>query len=189
MKQVKLALLSILFALAFTAGALHSQPADEFELYSEEGKVSLSDFRGTVVMLYFGYTSCPDICPTSLARISTAYRSLSKDQQAKIQPILISLDPDRDSKSKLKSYVEHFLPNMIGLTGSKEQVAEVAKNYNISFRKTEVESGLGYVIDHSSIYFIIGKDGQLFTHLLHNVDPPEIAAALKAALQIPKLKS
>ena len=156
--------------------------SNDFELDSIKGKVSLSDFKDKVVILYFGYTSCPDICPTSLSRISLAYKSLNKQQQDQIQPLLISLDPERDTKEKLEQYAKYFIPNMIGLTGTTEQIAKIAAHYKVSYRKTEVESGLGYVIDHASIYFVIGKDGKLYSHLLHDVTPDEIAELLQEAV-------
>ncbi len=183
---MKLITFKLLIVFSCFANATVSDSANNFILDSAEGKVSLSDFSNKVVMLYFGYTSCPDICPTSLARISSAYRSLTKEEQTQIQPILISLDPERDSKDKLADYTKFFLPGMIGLTGTEDEIAAVAKKYKISYRKTEVENGLGYVVDHSSIYFIIGRDGQLFSHLLHDVRPDEIAESLKNALLVPQ---
>lgn len=153
-----------------------------FTLQSVDGDVSLSDFKGKVVMLYFGYTSCPDICPSSLAVMSVALKALSKEESQQVQPILISLDPERDNAKKLKEYVTYFLPNMIGLTGTKDEIKKIAKDYNVNFRKTDVDSSLGYVVDHSSIYFIIGKDGKLFSHLLHNVTSEEITKKIRQAI-------
>lgn len=161
-----------------------AQSAHHFTLDSANGRVSSSDFKGMVKVLYFGFASCPDICPTSLARISAAYRSLDEAQQNQIQPLFITLDPERDSIEALSSYLKYFLPSIIGLTGTPQEIAEVAKRYRISYRKTEVESGLGYVVDHASIYFIIGRDGQLFSHLLHDVTASEIANSLKQALAV-----
>lgn len=177
-------LLGICCAIAFvySQGVAAAPPAHEFTLDSADGKVSLSDFRGKIAVLYFGYTSCPDICPTSLLRISAAYKSLDEVHQKQIQPIFISLDPERDSTAKMATYLDYFLPNFVGLTGTPEEIAEVAKRYRINYRKTEVESGLGYVVDHASIYFVIGRDGHLFSHLLHDVTPDEIAESLTQAL-------
>ncbi|MCK5919119.1 MAG: SCO family protein [Cocleimonas sp.] len=153
-----------------------------FTLQSTTGKVSLADFKGKVVVLYFGYTSCPDICPTSLAILTSAFHSLDKEQQQEIQPLLISLDPERDTAEKLKDYTAYFIPKMIGLTGSLDTVKRIAKQYKVNFRKTDTDSALGYVVDHASIYFIIGRDGKLFTHLMHNANPEEVAEKMKQAL-------
>jgi len=154
-----------------------------FTLQSTTGKVSLEDFKGKIVVLYFGYTACPDICPTSLAILTSAFNSLDEKDQQQIQPILISLDPERDTAEKLKDYVAYFIPKMIGLTGSLDEVKRIAKNYKVSFRKTDTDSAMGYVVDHSSIYFIIGRDGNLFTHLMHNSGPKDIAEKIKLALK------
>lgn len=155
----------------------------QFTLQSADGKVSLADFKGKVVILYFGYTSCPDICPSSLAIMSSALKTLNKDESKQVQPILISLDPERDTPEKLKEYAAYFMPNMIGLTGTKEEIKQLAKNYRVNFRKTDVDSNLNYVVDHSSIYFIIGKNGELFSHLLHNVTAKEITKKVRQAIK------
>ena len=153
-----------------------------FTLKATTGEVSLSDYKGKVVVLYFGYTSCPDICPTSLAILTAAFQQLDEEAKKEIQPILISLDPERDTPEKLKQYVSYFIPNMIGLTGDLKDIKRIAKNYKVNFRKTDTESAIGYVVDHSSIYFIIGRNGELFTHLMHNSNPTEIAEKIKLAL-------
>lgn len=176
--------LIVIFVMTFSSYALSEQSTHNFTLDSAEGKVALSDFKGKVSILYFGYTFCPDICPTSLSRISMAYNSLDEAQKQQIQPIFVSLDPERDTKEKLVAYLDYFLPGFVGLTGTPEEIAEVARKYNISYRKTEVENGMGYVVDHSSIYFIIGRDGELYSHLLHDVTPDEIAEALKESLLV-----
>jgi len=154
-----------------------------FTLQSADGTVSLSDFKGKVAVLYFGYTSCPDICPSSLAIMSAALKKLDEEESKQVQPILISLDPERDTVEKLKEYVHYFMPNMIGLKGNKEETKRIAKNYHVNFRKTDVDSALSYVVDHASIYFIIGKDGNLFSHLLHDVTPKEITEKVRLALK------
>lgn len=157
-----------------------------FTLESTTGKVSLSDFRGKVVVLYFGYTSCPDICPTSLVTIASAINLLDDKDKMQIQPVMISLDPERDTPELLKQYVSHFYPNMIGLTGSQENIKRIAKNYQINFRKKITDSSIDYMVDHSSVYFIIDRDGKLFTHLLYDATPKEIAEKIKRTLRIPQ---
>lgn len=165
-----------------SADITKQQPSGFFTLQSAAGSVSLSDFEGRVVVLYFGYTSCPDICPTSLATMTTALKSLSQEENKQVQPIMISLDPERDTAEKLKEYVGFFMPTMLGLTGTKENINRIAKDYYVNFRKTDVDSALGYVVDHASIYFIIGKDSQLFSHLLHDATPQEITAKVRKAI-------
>lgn len=178
-----LRILCFIALMAVSNYAVSAGSTYNFTLDSANGKVSLSDFSGKVSILYFGYTSCPDVCPTSLSRISMAYKSLDEAMQKKIQPIFISLDPERDKQEKLVEYLNYFLPGFVGLTGTAEDIASVAKKYNISYRKTEVENGMGYVVDHSSIYFIIDRDGELYSHLLHDVTADEIGEALKESLR------
>lgn len=174
----------LIVLLACFGSAMATESPHEFTLDSANGKVSLSDFKGKVSILYFGYTFCPDICPTSLSRISAAYKSLDPDQRKLIQPIFISLDPERDSAGKISEYLDYFSPDFIGLTGTLQEIVGVAKKYNINYRKTEVENGMGYVVDHSSLYFIIDRNGQLFSHLLHDVTSEEIADAMKNVLSV-----
>lgn len=192
MKELRISYL-LAFALTLSILAASSgkaaNPAHDFTLESANGRTSLSDFRGKVSVLYFGYTTCPDICPTSLHRISSAIKSLPAVEQKQVQPVFISLDPERDSMKAMSDYLQYFLPNIVGLRGNPDEIAEVAKQYRISYRKTEVENGMDYVIDHASIYFIIGRDGELYSHLLHDVTPDEISEALKQALKEPSVMS
>lgn len=183
MKRTTYILSTVLIViLACVNSVMATESPHEFTLDSDNGRVSLSDFNGKVSILYFGYTSCPDICPTSLSRISAAYKSLDPDQRKLIQPIFVSLDPERDSSEKISEYLDYFSPDFIGLTGTLQELASVTKKYNISYRKTEVENGMGYVVDHSSLYFIIDRNGRLFSHLLHDVTSEEIADAMKDVL-------
>lgn len=186
----KYSILFLILSLFLTGCNSDNQSANKvklggpFTLESATGKVSLSDFQGKVVVLYFGYTSCPDICPTSLVTLASAINLLDDKDKEHIQPIMISLDPERDSPEILKQYVSHFYPNMIGLTGSQEYIKRVANNYRVNFRKKNIESTTGYVMDHSSVYFIIGRDGTLFSHLLYDATPTEITEKIKQALRL-----
>lgn len=116
-----------------------SRHGGDFTLQSADGPVSLSDFRGKVVLIYFGYTSCPDVCPTSLGALSAALKQLSPREMDRVQPIFISVDPERDTPGKMVEYVHYFHPKMIGVTGSIEQVRKVADRYGAYFRKAEVK--------------------------------------------------
>ena len=99
----------------------------DFTLQSYRGPVELQDFRGQVVLLYFGYTWCPDICPTSLGLTSLALKALKPDELARVQSLFVSVDPERDTLEKLKNYGEYFHPKILGITGSPEAVAEVTQ--------------------------------------------------------------
>jgi len=155
----------------------------EFTLQPEGGKaVSLSDFKGKVVVMYFGFASCPDVCPTSLAIIGSAMKSLSKDEVAEVQGIFISLDPERDTEAKLKQYASFFHKNFVGITGTVEQVTQVAKQYGTYFTKVAGSSELNYLIDHTSVTFVIGRDGKFVTSKTHGATAQEIAASIRSAL-------
>ncbi len=156
----------------------------DFTLQSAQGPVSLSDFRGKVVLIYFGYTSCPDICPTSLGALSAALKRLSPQEIERIQPIFISVDPERDTPQKMVEYVHYFHPKMIGLTGSLEQLKEIAGRYGAYFRKAEVEgSTLGYAVDHSSVIYIVNEQGVLVDMIQHSGSPKVILEHIRKALQ------
>ncbi len=146
-----------------------------FTLQSDKGPVSLSDFKGKVVALYFGYMSCPDICPTSLWNLSAAMKMLTDGQAAQIQGIFVSLDPDRDSPRAMGMFVKGFFDTYIGLTDTKEALDKVARQYSVIYEKVPLEnSEMGYVIDHSSVIYLIDKNGVLQYYTPHDTAPEEI---------------
>jgi protein SCO1/2 len=113
------------------------------------------------VLVYFGYTFCPDICPTSLAATAEGLKQLSPEELARVAMIFVSVDPKRDTPERLKEYVEFFHPSIVGVTGSAEVVAEVAKRYGVIYAEQKVETaGGGYVVDHSADTFIVAQDGR-----------------------------
>jgi len=159
------------------------QIGGEFTLESADGPVSLSDFRGQVVPIYFGFAFCPDVCPTNLALIGGALRSLEPQELAKVQPIFITVDPERDTPERAAEYAEYFHPKMIGLTGSPEQIAAVARKYGVAYMKVEdPDSAMGYTVDHSSRTYLMDQDGELFTLIGHAAPSEEIAGAIREAL-------
>ena len=149
-----------------------------FTLNSADGPVSLSDYKGKVVVLYFGYTYCPDICPTSLALFSNALSQLSKKQIADIQPIFISVDPERDTLDRLKLYAKYFHQNFIGITGSSEAIKQAADLYGAAYRRVEQESATGYIVDHSAYLYLVDKQGKLADSLPHGTPSRDIHTAL-----------
>ena len=154
----------------------------DFTLNSVDGPVSLSDFKGKVVVLYFGYTLCPDICPTSLALFSAAMQKLTTEQQRQIQPIFISVDPKRDSLEHLRNYSQYFHSGFIGLTGSPEAIKKAADLYGASYRKVDNNSAAGYLVDHSAYLYLIDRSGRLSESLAHGTSPDRIRAALLSLL-------
>jgi len=153
-------------------------------LAGAEGPVDLynpDDRR--IRVLYFGYTHCPDVCPTSLAMLAAALRSLPEVQLGRIWPVFISLDPERDSSAQSAEYAHYFHPELTGMSGTNEQIKTLAERYGVIYVKTElVDSALGYSVDHSSYFYFIQPDGTLIEKIPHTLNPAMIIAALKRAL-------
>ena len=126
------------------------QPAKDFTLTGSGGKpVRLSDFQGKLVVLYFGYTYCPDVCPTTLAELAQAMRKLGKKAD-QVQVIMVTVDPDRDTPEHLAEYVAFFNPNFVGLSGTPDQIAAAAAAYGIYYHKNEGTPASGYTVDHTA---------------------------------------
>lgn len=143
---------------------LSTRPAEanQFTLTAHDGSSkSLSDFRGKVVLIFFGFVNCPDVCPTTLLELSKVYKALSPAEQARVQVLLISVDPERDTLEKLRDYVTFFSPSFIGLTGTPEQIAEVAKRYGVFYQKSQIKSATEYNVDHTATVFALDPKGQL----------------------------
>lgn len=156
---------------------------NDFTLTQNNQAVHLKDFRGKLVLLYFGYASCPDVCPTSLALLSSALKALSPEETAQIQPIFISVDPARDNGAKLMEYARYFFPSFMGITGSEQEIQHTALQYGAFYSKVNSNSAMGYTVDHSSNSYLVGKDGQLLTTFKHDANKAEIIAGIRAALK------
>lgn len=154
----------------------------DFTLHAATGPVSLNDYRGKVVLLYFGYTSCPDICPTSLGLMSLAFSQLEQKELAGVRGLFISVDPQRDTPERLAEYSRHFHPNISGITGSDAEVAEVAARYGAIYQRAEGDTALGYSVDHSSVTYVIDSQGELVATLPHGTSPATILQALRPLL-------
>ncbi len=155
----------------------------DFTLMSVDGPMSLMDFRGKVVLLYFGYTWCPDICPTNLAIIGQALRQLSEAERERVQVVFVSVDPERDDPARLAEYVGYFDPSMIGVTGDGAEVAAAAALYGAAFRRTEQpDSAMGYLVDHSASAYMIDANGELHATLAHATPPAVLVAQLRELL-------
>jgi protein SCO1 len=155
-----------------------------FSLTDHDGKgVTDRDFRDRFMLIYFGYTYCPDICPTNLQVMGTALSALgAKDQNAvaRVTPIFITIDPQRDTSELLKEYVANFHPNMVGLWGDDAQTKAMADAYRLHFLKVVPEGSApeDYLMSHSSITFLMGPEGELVTLFPHDTSPEKMEAVL-----------
>ena len=157
---------------------------ESFTLDSPEGALSLKDLRGNVVLIFFGFTSCPDVCPISLSTISHAFSYLTDDELKRCRTLFISLDPERDTMERLKKYTGYFHPNIIGVTGTMEELVRVADIYGVKFEKKETpDSALGYLIYHSAKIFIIGTQGELRKTFPHNIDAKLLVQQIRSLLK------
>lgn len=138
----------------------HRSAAGHFALTDQDGHArSDADFRGRFVLLYFGYTWCPDVCPTTLQQIATALRKLGP-KAAHVVPVFVTVDPDRDTPAVLKKYVSAFGPEFVGLTGTNAQITRTAHEYGVYFEKQQLP-GNTYSVSHTGEIYLVGPDGYL----------------------------
>jgi protein SCO1/2 len=154
-----------------------------FTLTNQDGmKVTEKNYLGKHMLVFFGYTYCPDVCPTELQVMMAALDSLGTEAE-KIQPVFVSVDPERDTPEVLKSYVENFGPRLIGLTGTPEEIAAVAKSYRVYYAKAANQTSPdSYLMDHSSIIYLMGPDGRFVKHFPYTTDAAKLAEELKQAV-------
>lgn len=139
-----------------------SDPAPDFTLTAHTGAPgSLSDYRGKYVILYFGYTFCPDVCPLTLAELGRAMRLLPEEKAANIQMLMVTVDPARDTPERLAQYVPAFYPTFIGLSGSEEEIANAATPLGIFYERHEVEGASGYLMDHTASVTLLDDQGRV----------------------------
>jgi protein SCO1 len=150
--------------------------AADFTLTAHTGKsIRLGDFQGKLVLLYFGYTYCPGICPTTLGEVAQALQALGPKAAEKMQVLMVSVDPERDTPARLASYLTHFNSSFLGLTGTPEEIASTAAAYGIYYKKYEETPANGYVVDHTSMVIVVNEKG--FVQLLFPFGTPAQAMA------------
>lgn len=147
-------------------------------------RVSETDFAGRHALIFFGYSSCPDVCPGNLVGMSRALTNLG-DEAELVQPIFVSFDPERDTPEVLDKYVAHFHPRLVGLTGTPAEIEAATRAYGVyyEFGNGADGSASGGDIQHTSNTFLIGPDGQAVSIFRHNTDPEEMAAVMRAAIR------
>lgn len=154
---VRLVILSILLLVHNVAVA---QIGGDFQLTDKQGNsFDLKQLRGKVVLLFFGYTSCPDVCPQELSHLAWVFRQLEQNAD-QVRGVFVSVDPGRDSPDVLKEYVAYFSPGIIGVTGTLEQIDEVTRQYRAGFT-LNVQQGENYSVDHSANLYVINAQGKL----------------------------
>jgi len=194
-RNLLLGLLS-LACLAFAGGvayvlivmpeAIEAPIIGKFALIDGDNKpVTEADFAGRYMLIYFGYTYCPDVCPTELAKMTAALDIFAERAPAraeKIVPVFVSVDPDRDTPDRLKEYAALFHPRLVALTGTPEQIRAVAATYKVFYVKVVPESGAAdkddYLMDHSSQIYLMGPDAAYLTHFASTLSETQIAAEL-----------
>ncbi|MDB5369280.1 MAG: photosynthetic protein synthase [Roseomonas sp.] len=154
-----------------------------FRMTNQDGRsVTQADFGGRLLVGYFGFTFCPDVCPTELGAIANAMDLLSPSEAERAMPLFVTIDPERDTPALIKSYVANFHPRMVGLTGTPEQVAEMARSFRVYYAKASRPEVSEYLMDHSSFIYLIGADGRVRSLLRAQSSPEDIAAAIRASL-------
>lgn len=135
------------------------KPVD-FTLEGPKGPVRLADFKGKIVLIFFGFTHCPDVCPTTLLEIRKAFSALSEGERSRVQVIFVSVDPERDTPELADQYAKQFHPSFLGLSGSPEAIRQAAQAFGVYYQKSQVASPTEYLVDHTATTFVV-KDGKL----------------------------
>lgn len=151
----------------------------DFVLHGTDGAVSSKDLAGKVSAIFFGYTRCPDVCPTTLIQIGGALDMLDADELARTRALFVSIDPERDTPETAGKYASHFHPAIIGLSGSSDEVAKLTQAFMVGFRKEEANAAGNYNISHSTYVFIIRPDGKVGELLGHDSKAADIAEAIR----------
>lgn len=198
-KLIVIGICAAIFVAAVAVGAvLFSKPAefrgtsygepypaaDEIELTRFDGsRFRLSDQRGRVILLFFGYTSCPDVCPTTLAEVNLALQDLAPDQAEDVKVVFVTVDPERDHPARVQEYVNHFNGGFIGLSGTELELAEVWNQYGIFREIVEGTSAAGYVVNHTARITLIDRQGNLRVSFAFDTPVEDIVHDLKLVLK------
>lgn len=188
------AVLVVAAALGLAALALLRRDADDpggsgtalvggpFSLVDHNGRTATeAAFRGKHMLVFFGFTFCPDVCPTELQVMAEALDSMGAAGQS-IVPVFVTIDPERDTPEVMKAYVANFGARFVGLTGTPEQIAAMARAYRVYYKKLPGSAGSDYLMDHSSIIYLMGPDGRFVKHFTYTTDAKALASGLSAAL-------
>jgi protein SCO1/2 len=183
----KFALFAFAFAMALLLGCQQARdpklPAGaDFVLQAADGPIDSKALRGKVLVVYFGYANCPDICPASLAAGGQALKALSSEERSRVKLIMISVDPERDTVKHLKEYTAFFHPEMIGVTGSVEAIAALAKAFGAGYIKQPKRDDGSYAVDHTTSTYVVGPDGKLANVLELGAPTDKIVSTVRKLL-------
>ena len=193
MIRTPIALVPYLIALAAIIAGLLSYAGDRaaglaqgvaavggpFTLVDQDGRTRTDkDFRGQYLLIYFGYTYCPDVCPTTLAVMEQALEKLGPAAAARVTPVFVTIDPVRDTPQVLKPYLKSFGPRFVGLTGSEAAITLISHEYSVYAAKQPIKGG-GYAMNHSSTIYLMGPNGKFVTHYEESIGPDGLAADLR----------
>ncbi|HET6618779.1 MAG TPA: SCO family protein [Dongiaceae bacterium] len=153
-----------------------------FELTDQDGKpVTDQTYKGKLMLIYFGFTFCPDACPTALGVMSAALDKLDVAAD-RVVPIFITVDPERDTPQVMKGYVSSFSPRLVGLTGTPEQIAKAAKAYRVFYQKVPGAAPGDYTMDHMTLIYLMDGEGKYLTHFGPDVTPDQMAEEIRKRL-------
>ena len=160
-----------------------AQLGGPFELTDMNGRrFTEANLKGKYTLLYFGYTFCPDICPTELTIIAETLDRLG-DLRKKFRVVMVSVDPERDTPEVLKEYMSNFGPEFIGLTGTPEQIRKMAKQWRAYYRKVPDPNGEGYSMDHSAVTYLLDTNGKYLRHFAYGTPPERMAKGILEAIR------
>ena len=155
----------------------------DFTVDTADGVLSLSDLQGQVVVVYFGYASCPDICPTTLSTAGAAVSGLTEEEQAQVAGIFVSVDPERDSLPRLAEYARFFHPHFRGGTADSTSLAQIGEDWGVGWEKAPGASdAMGYTVDHTSILFLVGPNGRMRKAVPHGSAPDRLTEEIRGLL-------
>jgi len=150
-----------------------------FSLHSVDGPVTSENMLGNVGLIYFGYTHCPDVCPDTLLRIGNALKLLNPDELAKVLPIFITTDPERDDPQLMATYVRHFDSHLLGLSGNAKEIKAAATSFLSGYKKETTDKKGNYAVSHASYIIIVRADGSVGELMSHTSKPEDIAATIR----------
>ncbi|MET3930196.1 cytochrome oxidase Cu insertion factor (SCO1/SenC/PrrC family) [Lysobacter sp. OAE881] len=178
----------LLSALLLVPSLLLAEPRSDiggsFRLTDQDGKaVTQATYAGKPALMYFGFSSCPDVCPTDLARIERIARRVQQDSGVAVTPIFVTIDPERDTPAKMKTYVSIFGKDFVGLTGTPAQIKDIAAKYHVYYKKVPYGDKGHYTMDHSTFLFLLDRQGRYVDHFGRAVDEKVVAQRIAADLK------